>query len=116
MVGIIELRGHENFLTRHGAVRDGASNLGLVAVHLCGVDVAVAKLECIEDPVISLLTDELVRSKAELGNGMPGNQGQMLNAGGHDEYSTNFYDLKDMIGSSSVEITFHFFTKRRRNF
>lgn len=40
--GIVQLRGHEDLLARHARGPDALADLGLVAVRICGVDVAVS--------------------------------------------------------------------------
>ncbi len=62
------LRREEDLVAVHVAVGDGPPDLLLVAVHLRGVDVAVAELEGVADRLVALPSLELPGPEAERGD------------------------------------------------
>lgn len=67
VVGRVQLRGEEDILARDAAGRDPFPDAGLVAIHLCRVDVPVADLcEAKRRPVRRRRWGNLVGAKTEL--------------------------------------------------
>lgn len=68
---VVQLRGDEDVAAVESALGDGLADARLVAVHLGGVDVAVADLEGGERRVLRLGRVDLVDAESELGIWMP---------------------------------------------
>ena len=68
VVGIVDLRGDEEFLARYPRCLKGSADLRLVAVHLCGVDVAVSGIECAAHRVVGVGWGDLVGAEAQDGD------------------------------------------------
>src|SRR5690606_32932305 len=63
---VVELRRHEDLVTRQPGRRDRGTDASLVAVHLRGVDVPVTQLECFADPVTGIVVRDSPGAVAEL--------------------------------------------------
>ena len=69
VVGVVDLGCEENLLARDSRGVERGSNLGLVAVHLRGVDVTVPDLEGAADGVVGALGGDFIGAEAEGGDG-----------------------------------------------
>ena len=67
-VGDPDLRGHEDLVAGHVALRDGGSHAGFVSVGLRGVDEAVARGERLGHAALGVLGRRLVHAEAEHGH------------------------------------------------
>ena len=69
VVGVVDLRRDEQVLARDSRCLERRPDLGLVAVHLSGVDVAVPDLEGAAHRVVGVLGCDLVGAETEHGDG-----------------------------------------------
>ncbi len=69
VVGVVDLRGDEQVFARDSRGLKRRPDLGLVAVHLGGVDVAVPDLEGAANRVVRVLGRDLVGAETEHGDG-----------------------------------------------
>ena len=69
VVGVVDLGGEENLLARDSGGVERGSNLGLVAVHLRGVDMAVPDLEGAADGVVGVLGGDCIGAETQHGDG-----------------------------------------------
>ena len=81
VVGIVDLRGDEQVLAGDARGLERCPDLGLVAVHLGGVDVAVPDLEGAAYRVVRVLGCDLVGAETEHGDGRARREGEGRNRG-----------------------------------
>ena len=71
VVGVVDLRRDEQVLTRDARCLERRPDLGLVAVHLSGVDMTVPDLEGAAHRVVRVLGRDLVGAEPRTGMGDP---------------------------------------------
>ena len=81
MVGVVDLRGDEQVFARDSRGLERRPDLGLVAVHLSGVDVTVSDFEGTAHRVVRVLGRDLVGAETEYGDGRACREGEGRNRG-----------------------------------
>ena len=81
VIGVVDLRGDEEFLARYPRGRKGGADLRLVAVHLCGVDVAVSGIERAAHRVVGVGRGDFVGTEAQNGDGGARREGEVGDGG-----------------------------------
>ena len=81
MVGVVDLGGEEDLVAFDARRFERGADLGLVAVHLGGIDVAVTNLECAAHGVVGVLGRDLVGAEAKHGDGCARRERERGNGG-----------------------------------